>query len=111
MKRNIIYIAGPITTGGGTVEKNLARFHQAAQELDKQGYIVLNPATLPQGLDEEHYMDICCAMVRSADTLFMLKGWAHSDGANAEYALAVKYKKKTLFESEVDFRLPQFEVA
>jgi hypothetical protein len=35
-------------------------------------------------------MDICCAMIRCADAVFMLRGWEKSAGAVAEYALARK---------------------
>lgn len=45
---------------------------------------------LPNGLTQAEYMDICLAMVRSVDAVYLLKGWEGSAGARAEYALAEK---------------------
>ena len=66
-----IYIAGPMT---GLPEFNRPNFHLMATRLEKEGYSVLNPAVLPDGLTQAEYMDICCAMIRCVDCLVMLKG-------------------------------------
>lgn len=81
------YIAGPMT---GYPDCNRAAFDAKAKELTEQGYIVINPAMLPNGLTQAEYMDICLAMVRSVDAVYLLKGWEGSAGARAEYALAEK---------------------
>ena len=86
-KTLIVYIAGPISD----VENgNREAFFRAEQLLKQQGYIVLNPHCLPAGLTEFQYMDICLAMLRSANYIYLLDGWQTSSGAIAEHALAKK---------------------
>lgn len=82
-----IYIAGAMT---GYDDFNKPAFNIAAQEMSSLGHVALNPAILPLGLSQPEYMDICMAMIRCADGLFMLSGWESSKGAVAEHALAVK---------------------
>jgi hypothetical protein len=82
-----IYIAGPMT---GLPNFNRDAFFQAESNLTLRGHYVLNPATLPNGLSQHEYMDICQAMVRSADAIFMLSGWEASRGALAELYQARK---------------------
>lgn len=82
-----IYIAGPMT---GVANDNRDAFNQVSKSLAGRGYIVLNPATLPPGLTQYQYMDICFAMLRAADCIFLLPGWKHSAGATAEYHYAYK---------------------
>lgn len=82
-----IYIAGPMT---GYKDFNRPAFNELAASLCAEGHVVLNPATLPSGLTQAQYMDICFAMVRAADAVYMLEGWEHSPGARAENALAEK---------------------
>ncbi|EOD9110329.1 DUF4406 domain-containing protein [Vibrio parahaemolyticus] len=94
-----IYIAGPMS---GLPEFNRHNFHLVDTLLTKAGNVVLNPATLPDGLSQPEYMDICCAMVRCADALFMLNDWEKSEGAMAEYHLAKKLGKSILIQGEDD---------
>lgn len=82
-----IYISGPMT---GHDNFNRAAFNKEAERLASHGHTVLNPATLPDGLDERSYMDISFAMLRSADAILMLPGWKASAGASAEYHYAYK---------------------
>lgn len=82
-----IYIAGPMS---GLAEFNRHAFHSAHIELTDQGHTVLSPAVLPDGLEQYEYMDICLAMLRCVDCIYMLKGWEDSLGAKAEHALADK---------------------
>jgi hypothetical protein len=91
-----IYIAGPMS---GYDNFNRDKFNHFAGELETKGYVVLNPATLPGGLTQAEYMDICCAMIRSATSLLMLDDWAKSDGAVAEHYLAKKLGKTIYLES------------
>ncbi|EFM3367872.1 DUF4406 domain-containing protein [Escherichia coli] len=51
-----VYIAGPMT---GYKNFNREAFHKAEEELKREGHTVLNPAVLPDGLTQPHYMDIC----------------------------------------------------
>ncbi|MBC4282915.1 DUF4406 domain-containing protein [Klebsiella pneumoniae] len=82
-----IYIAGPMS---GLPGFNRQAFQRAAAHIVRRGNVVLNPAILPDGLEQAEYMDICLAMLRCSDGIFMLDGWQQSAGARAEYALAEK---------------------
>lgn len=88
-----IYIAGPMT---GYENYNRDAFFAAADNLKADGHTVLNPSVLPDGLSQAEYMDICLAMVRSADTIFMLTGYEQSKGALAELAYAEKLEHKVI---------------
>jgi hypothetical protein len=81
------YIAGPIT-GHGSTYRDV--FNAVSDTLSAQGHVVLNPATLPAGLTQGQYMDICTAMLRCVTHVKMLKGWERSEGARIEHALAIK---------------------
>lgn len=91
--RGKIYLAGPITG----VPDYRAHFLEAKWALEKQGYIVLNPAELPEGMEPADYMRICLAMLDVADAVYMLPGWGKSIGAGIEYQLA-KYAGKPVIE-------------
>lgn len=95
-KRSRCYIAGPMS---GEVSGNREAFFSAAHYMEERGDIALNPASLPAGLTEPQYMDICFAMMRAADTIVMLPGWQKSAGATAEYHYAVKIEMKVIFYS------------
>ncbi len=82
-----IYIAGPMT---GYENFNRNAFNEKSEQLKSSTFIPLNPATLPDGLTQGQYMDICFAMIRAADAIYLLSGWKKSDGALAEYAYAKK---------------------
>lgn len=92
-----IYIAGPMS---GLPDFNRAAFNHAHVLLGSKGHIILNPALLPDGLSQAEYMDICLAMLRCADGIYMLEGWEHSSGARAENALAEKLELEILFQEE-----------
>lgn len=75
-----IYIAGKIT--GDPAYR--AKFADAQRQIEAQGHIVLNPATLPEGMEPKDYMRICFAMIDAADELWELPtAWA-SKGAMLE---------------------------
>ena len=92
-----IYIAGPMS---GLPNFNRAAFNHAHVFLGARGYVVLNPALLPDGLTQAEYMDICLAMIRCADAVFMLRDWEKSDGAVAEHALAKKIGLEIMTECQ-----------
>lgn len=58
-----IYIAGKIAGD----RRYRAKFREAAKALEAADHVVLNPATLPDGLTDGDYMRICMAMVDAAD--------------------------------------------
>ena len=86
----IIYVAGPMS---GIKDHNRPLFNMVATELSDQGHSVLNPATLPDGLSQVQYMQICLPMVAAAHELVMLPGWEQSEGAYIEFLLAKKSGK------------------
>lgn len=90
-----VYIAGPMT---GLPDFNRDAFRKQHVSLMNEGDTVLCPAILPNGLSQHEYMDICFAMVRAADAIFMLRGWEKSDGAVAEHALAKKLGLSIILE-------------
>ena len=53
-----IYIAGKIAGD----RRYRAKFREAAKTLEAAGHVVLNPATLPDGLTDGDYMRIALAM-------------------------------------------------
>lgn len=85
----VIYIAGPMT---GKPNFNRKKFIETATLLWVEGHTALNPAILPDGLTYEHYMNIGLAMLRGADTIYLLEGWEHSEGAKREFNLAVRLR-------------------
>lgn len=93
----IIYICGPMT---GIKDFNRPAFNITAALLEDGGDVAINPAVLPSGLSQFHYMDICMAMLRSAEAIFLLEGWEYSSGAQAECALAHKLGLKFISQSE-----------
>ncbi|MBF5597332.1 DUF4406 domain-containing protein [Escherichia coli] len=90
-----VYIAGPMT---GYEDFNRPAFHAAGLALSQEGRTVLNPAVLPDGLTQAQYMDICMAMIRSVDAVYLLKNWYQSAGARAELALAEKLGCAVIFQ-------------
>lgn len=90
-----VYISGPMT---GLPDFNRDAFRKQHVSLMEQGHIVLCPAVLPDGLTQAEYMDICIAMLRCADAIFMLRGWEKSAGAVAEHAMAKKLGLDTIME-------------
>ena len=85
-----IFISGPMS---GLPNFNRDAFNAEAHRLLGLGYVALNPAILPDGLEQHEYMAICIEMVKMADQLVMLPGWERSAGARAEHALAIKIGK------------------
>lgn len=75
------YIAGKITGDPNYREK----FQKGVEALQKIGYTVLTPATLPDGMRRGDYMKICFAMIDVADIVFFLPDWFDSPGARLEY--------------------------
>ena len=68
------------------------------KKLEEQGYIVLNPVELPEGMKPTSYMNICIPMLQEADAIYLLKNWRSSQGANIERAFAEYQGKEILYE-------------
>lgn len=93
------YIAGKITGDGNYREK----FKTAERALQGEGYIVLNPAELPEGMLPGDYMRICLAMLETSDVVAMLPDWKNSRGANVEFMYAQYTAHPVLFLEHLDF--------
>ena len=93
-----IYISGAISNTDDYME----RFAKAEKELTERGYSVINPAKvnaqLPKDTTHEEYMKVSLCMLDMCDSIYMLKGWEHSLGANKEFLHAVKTKKIIMYE-------------
>lgn len=97
MLKKVIYIAGPMT---GMPNFNREAFFRKQMSLRLGGWTVISPHVLPSGLKDTNYMDICLAMVRSADAVYMLSNWERSQGAYCEYVLAKKLGLDIYYEEE-----------
>lgn len=93
----VIYIAGPMT---GLPNFNREAFFRKQMSLRLDGWTVISPHVLPSGLKDTNYMDICMAMVRSANAVYMLRNWEESHGAYCEYVLAKKLGLDIYYEDE-----------
>ena len=83
---------------GGKADENLhsreiagdrryrAKFREAAKALEAAGHVVLNPATLPDGLTDGDYMRIALAMLEASDLAVFLPDYRESRGAMVEWA-------------------------
>lgn len=77
-----IYIAGKIAGD----RRYRAKFREAAKALEAAGHVVLNPATLPDGLTDGDYMRIALAMLEASDLAVFLPDYQESRGAMVEWA-------------------------
>lgn len=77
-----VYIAGKITGDPNYREK----FQRAENHFQAKGDIVLNPASLPEGMSRADYMRICFAMMETADLVAFLPDYQDSLGARLEKA-------------------------
>ena len=93
-----VYISGKIS---GTTDY-LERFEKAEMELKSMGWDVINPAKinsfLPTDTTWEEYMEIDYKLMDICDTIYMLKDWESSRGANAELEYAKKRKMNIIYE-------------
>jgi nucleoside 2-deoxyribosyltransferase len=80
-----LYLAGKMT---GDPDFKL-KFDRAAETLTQGGFIVMNPAILPQdGFTWEQYIHVSSAMLDVCETVCFLPDWKDSRGACLEYGKA-----------------------
>ena len=93
------YIAGKIT-GDSTYRE---KFQRAQKALEGEGFIVLNPAELPEGMLASDYMRICFAMMECADVVAFLPDYDQSRGARLEFDWCQYTGKQTMFLESMSF--------
>jgi hypothetical protein len=96
----MIYISGPITTGGSTKEENLARMHTVAAQLKAMGMTVYNPASVYANDWTQHdYMMYYTSCILPACTaVYMMHGWQDSKGACIEHDYALAHGMHIIYE-------------
>ena len=94
-----VYIAGKIT-GDSTYRE---KFQRAQKALEGEGFIVLNPAELPEGMLSSDYMRICFAMMECADVVAFLPDYDQSRGARLEFDWCHYTGKTTMFLESMSF--------
>lgn len=98
-----VYIAGKITGD----DNYKSRFEYAEKSLHKQGFTVLNPAVLPEGMRPADYMRLCFSMIDCADIVAFLPNYENSKGATIEFDLCQYIGKQTMFLESMRFYNPQ----
>lgn len=88
-----IYIAGKINGDAEYQEK----FRRAQKLLEDQGFVVLSPAVMPEGMRPADYMRICFAMMDGADVVAFLPDYEQSRGARLEFDWCQYTGKQTMF--------------
>lgn len=100
------YIAGKIT--GDSEYKS--KFEYAAKALTQEGFIILNPATLPEGMRPADYMRLCFSMIDCADVVAFLPDYKASKGAMIEFGLCQYIGKQTMFLEDMSFYNKKCEI-
>ncbi len=94
-----IYISGAVT---GTDDYR-ERFEKAEERLTIRGYSVVNPVKvngmLPQDTTYDDYMKMSICMLGTCDSIYMLKGYEDSNGANVELAMAEELGLQIYYQS------------
>lgn len=77
-----VMVSGPMT---GLPDFNRPHFNDVAEQLRAEGYIIYNPAALPDGWAHDRYMTTTLTWIEHVDALYMLDGWEKSKGAAMEF--------------------------
>ena len=93
------YIAGKISGDKQYVDK----FNKAADRLRAKGCTVVNPATLPEGMEKDDYMRICLAMIDCCDIVVALPDATQSGGAKVEIAYCNYIEKPVVGYESIDY--------
>ena len=95
LRDKFVYVAGPVS---GIEDFNRSAFERAEYVIKECDGFPMSSRQLPEGMSQAAYMDICFAMIRASELLYMLRGWENSKGAVAEHAYALKIEKVIIYE-------------
>ena len=91
-----VYLSGKITGD----ENYRQKFGLMEKELLSYGYVVFNPAILPDGFEYEDYMDLDLLILSRCDAIFLMRDWKNSPGAKREYEKAKRLGLRILTEED-----------
>jgi len=95
-----VYLSGKITGDSNHRQK----FSSMEKELLSYGYVVFNPAVLPDGFEYEDYMDLDLLILSRCDAIFLMRDWRNSPGAKREYEEAKRLGLRILTEADLKIR-------
>lgn len=76
-----VYLSGKIT---GDVDYR-KQFEAVQNELRAYGYVVFNPAVLPDGFEYEDYMSLDLLILSRCDAIYLLRDWENSTGLSGKW--------------------------
>lgn len=99
MNREIVFVSGKYR---GNIEANIDHAEMVAKLLWEQDFIVicphLNTARFDGICSDDTWLQGYLEILRRCDSIFMLRGWQDSEGANAELKLAKELGKRVYWE-------------
>lgn len=95
-----VYLSGKITGDAGYRQK----FEAVQKELMSYGYVVFNPAVLPDGFEYEDYMSLDLLILSRCDAIYLLRDWKNSPGAKRELEEAKRLGLQILDEDSIKIR-------
>ena len=95
-----VYLSGKITGDSNYRQK----FSTMTEELLSYGYVVFNPAVLPDGFEYSDYMALDLLILSRCDAIFLLRDWKKSSGARLEYEEAKRLGLQVLTEDDLKIR-------
>ena len=95
-----VYLSGKIT-GDSDYRK---KFEAVQNELTSYGYVVFNPAVLPDGFEYEDYMSLDLLILSRCDAIYLLRDWKNSPGAKRELEEAKRLGLQILDEEAIKIR-------
>ena len=95
-----VYLSGKITGDAGYRQK----FEAVQNELTSYGYVVFNPAVLPDGFEYEDYMSLDLLILSRCDAFYLLRDWKNSPGAKRELEEAKRLGLQILDEDSIKIR-------